>query len=134
MSAVDLSKVYIPSRKPTPVLKSTRQYAPQYLNWFILIIKRKVCETLNVMWEILFYFVLMDQWNSQYVSLYPQYPAFIKRVLIVNCYIVLVNYCDHLQNIYPILTHWMVHFEVTSTVPVCCLAVEFNVTLFSVEH
>ena len=53
---------------------------------------------------MLFNFVLMNQRNSQYVSLYPQYPVFIRGILIVNCYIVLVDYCAHLQNIYPILT------------------------------
>jgi hypothetical protein len=34
----------------------------------------------------------------------------------------------------PILTHFVNNFKISSTVPVCCIAVECNVTLCAVEQ
>jgi len=38
------------------------------------------------------------------------------------------------QTIYPELTHWVVSFEISTTVPVCCIAGEYDVTSFTVKH
>jgi len=38
------------------------------------------------------------------------------------------------QAFYPILTHCVVNFEVSNTVPVCCVATVTKVMLFPVEH
>jgi len=76
----------------------------------------------------------LDQLNFLYISLSPKYPPFTKRVLVVNCYIDFVNYCAHRQNVYTILTNRVDYIEVTGTVPVGCIAVQYGVTMFTVEY
>jgi hypothetical protein len=49
----------------------TRQYCGQYVGWVEVIIEREVCEILNGIWEILFSFVLMDQFILE-MSNYPK--------------------------------------------------------------
>ena len=57
--AVELSP---PLHKPTPFLMSTRQYTPQYEDSVKLIIKRNVCEMLNILWVFLFTIIFKVQW------------------------------------------------------------------------
>jgi len=45
-----------------------------------------------------------------------------------------VNYCAHRQNVYTILTNRVDYIEVTGTVPVGCIAVQYGVTMFTVEY
>ena len=105
------------------------------MDWVKRIIKLKVCETLNGFGEILFSLVFMDQWNSQYDSLSPQDLAFTYNILKFLNVTLSICYLDALcQEFYTLLTHWVVNFEITITVPVCCNTVEYDVTLFPVQH
>jgi len=131
MSAVEISNVSNTSQEPTPVLRSTSQYPPQYLDCVKLIIKRKVCDILNGFWEILFSLVFIDVGYSQYVSLSPQNLVFIQNGLLSLNFALSRWYHDALcQIFYPVLTHWVVNFEISSTVPFCCVAIQYNVILF----
>ena len=58
----------------------------------------------------------------------------IKWSLIVKRYIVHVIQLRCFQTLYTVLTHWMVNFKISSTVPLYCKALLYNVTLFSIEH
>jgi hypothetical protein len=105
------------------------------VDWVKRIIKLNVCEILNGFGEILFSLVFMDQWNSQYDSLSPQDLAFTYNILKSLNVTLSICYLDTLcQEFYTLLTHWVVNFEITITVPVCCNTVEYDVTLFPVQH
>ena len=88
-----------------------------------------------IFWEILFSLVDMDQWNSQYDSLSLQYLAFTYNPLkSLNFTLSKWNFKALSKEFYTLLTHWVVNIEISSTVPVCCITVEYDVTLFPVEH
>ena len=57
-----------------------------------------------------------------------------KWLVIVNRYIVQVITLRSSTNSYSILTHCVLQFHITRTVPVCCIAQGFKVTFFTVEH
>ena len=94
--------------------------------------KHKLCKILNVFWEILFCFHEPAKFSVCLVT--RTISAVYKKTLTVKCFVVFVNYCAHRQNVYPILTNRVVHVEVTGTVPVGYIAVECDVTLFTVEQ
>jgi hypothetical protein len=79
MNAVELNKVSTPSRKPTPVLRSSRQYPRQYVAWVKPNTKRNVREILNGIWEILFSTVFMDNLNFQMFNCPEKIDRFYKK-------------------------------------------------------
>jgi hypothetical protein len=88
-----------------------------------------------VSWETLLSLVHIDQWNSQYDSLSLHNLAFTYNTLKSwNGTLSNWNFEALSQEFYTLLTHWMVNIEISSTVPVCCVTVEYDVTLFPVEH
>jgi hypothetical protein len=101
MSAVELSKVSSLSQKPTPVLRSSRQYPSQYLDLVKLTIKRKVCEILNMKLErSLFLFEFNSEVHN--INLYPQKMWLLyKMFVIVYPYIVEVIHRHSLSNTLP---------------------------------
>ena len=44
------------------------------------------------------------------------------------------HYYTIYYTLYTILTHWVVYFQVTGSVPVCCIAVGFIMTLLTVKN
>ena len=66
-----------PFTKPTTVLRSTRQYPHQYVDWVKFNTKRNACEIFNVIWEILFSNFFVDHWNSKNVYLSRKIPGFL---------------------------------------------------------
>jgi len=54
--------------------------------------------------------------------------------VIINRYIVQVITLRSSTNSYSILTLYVMQFDITKTVPVSCIAQDFKVTFFTVEH
>ena len=77
----------------------------------------------------------MDQWNFKYVPLSTHNPGFILNyfwLLIVTLY---RWYHDPVwQAFYKIHTHRVADFEISSSVPICYIAIKYYMTLFPVEH
>ena len=60
--------------------------------------------------------------------------GYIKWFVIDNLYIVQVTLRCCFSRILPQLTHFVVHFEISSTVPVCCIPLMYKMTLSPVEQ
>lgn len=72
---------------------------------------------------------------QKYVIIPNKSSVYIKRVMTVYRYIVLVKSWYCLSRLYPELTRFYVHFfPVSSSVPIYCIAMHRNVMLCPVEH
>ena len=60
--------------------------------------------------------------------------VYIKWFVVFKSYFCQVKTWQFCQAFYTILTRWMVKFEVSRAVPVCYIAILYDITLFTVEH
>jgi hypothetical protein len=135
MSAVKLSKAPTLSQKPTAVLRWTWPYTRQYLDWVKPILKRTFCEILKSLLETHFSSGLHGPVKfSIRLIIHTKSVVHMKWLVIIILYIVQVITLRSSTNFYSILTHCVLQFDITRTVPVCCIAQDFEVTFFTVEH
>jgi len=117
------------SQSRNTFLTSSRLYPHQHRDWVTRVLKRKPWEILNGVWN----FFLSRLWGKWVI-----FPTNSRVYLIWFLNIKLFIYCwghdDLCPKMYSLFTHRVINFEIPSTVPVCCIAIEWNVTLFPAEH
>ena len=130
---MDLHNISYPVKKQTAVLSSTREYP---LNIWIQLCSTKKKSLWSIEWlrRKFMNHVCMDQWIFQNFSISILILGFTYNDLWSLIFTLSRWYRDAVcQAVYPVLKTEIVKNIISSTVPVCCIAISCNVTFCAVE-